>query len=267
MNLHTEIRAGFQEWINTPARKRSREHDYGCWWTLDGNPRAWPHWRVSWIEGTGELYACEESSHSDKFILIAVIAIEEDVERALANWTDVTPDLLALARAIRQGGIEQARTGAPQAKPKPTPRLEPEDFFADVNIGTCADGLADVVADPALESTAANVYRGQRPTDDSLGDNRVVVIEAGRSCPLFHVKRHSPTGFEWGYAGSGPADLSLSILADHFGERPQKFDGREYEACRSLRLYQEFKREVIAGLSRDDWTLTSDQIAAWVEKH
>jgi hypothetical protein len=260
MSLHTEIRAGFQAWANAPERKRSGEHDYGAWWTLDGNPRAWPHWRVSWIEDTGELYAvCEDGVHPDKFILIAVIATEKEVECALANWTDIAPNLPAL--------IEQARTGTPQAKPKPAPRLEPEDFFADVDIGTCADGLSDVVADPALESTAAKVYRGQRPTDDSLGNCVVVVIEAGIARPLFHVKRHSPTGFEWGYAGSGPADLSLSILADHFGEQPQKFDGREYEACRSLRLYQEFKREVIAGLSRDDWTRTSDQIAAWVEKH
>ena len=31
-----------------------------------------------------------------------------------------------------------------------------------------------------------------------------------------HVSLHSPTGFEWGYLGSGPADLALSLLADHF---------------------------------------------------
>lgn len=28
---------------------------------------------------------------------------------------------------------------------------------------------------------------------------------------------HSPTGFEWGYPGSGPADLALNILADVSG--------------------------------------------------
>ena len=27
------------------------------------------------------------------------------------------------------------------------------------------------------------------------------------------IVRHSPTGFEWGYGGSGPAELALNILA------------------------------------------------------
>lgn len=30
--------------------------------------------------------------------------------------------------------------------------------------------------------------------------------------PIHHVVRHSPSGMEWGYAGSGPADAALSIL-------------------------------------------------------
>ncbi len=33
--------------------------------------------------------------------------------------------------------------------------------------------------------------------------------------PLPHVDLHSKNGFECGYGGSGPADLALSILADH----------------------------------------------------
>lgn len=35
--------------------------------------------------------------------------------------------------------------------------------------------------------------------------------------PLTHYPYHS-TGLEFGYGGSGPADLALAILADHFGE-------------------------------------------------
>ena len=27
-----------------------------------------------------------------------------------------------------------------------------------------------------------------------------------------HIVRHSPTGMTWGYGGSGPADLALSLL-------------------------------------------------------
>ena len=31
---------------------------------------------------------------------------------------------------------------------------------------------------------------------------------------IFDVRDHSPTGFEWGYGGSGPAQLALSILQE-----------------------------------------------------
>ncbi len=37
--------------------------------------------------------------------------------------------------------------------------------------------------------------------------------------PLPHIVRHSPTGFNIGYAGSGPQDLSLSILTDLYSPK------------------------------------------------
>ena len=51
--------------------------------------------------------------------------------------------------------------------------------------------------------------------------------------PLRHVCRHSPDGFEWGYGGSGPADLARSILIDCLGEE------------RADRLYQDFKSKFV----------------------
>lgn len=42
----------------------------------------------------------------------------------------------------------------------------------------------------------------------------VVIGRDGVERSLRHVMRHSPTGFEWGYGGSGPADLALSICVD-----------------------------------------------------
>ena len=71
--------------------------------------------------------------------------------------------------------------------------------------------------------------------------------------PRFDLRNHSPTGFEWGYGGSGPAQLALAILADHFGDVPE---GDE----RALDLYEEFKWHVIGKLPRDEWTLTGDDI-------
>ena len=60
---------------------------------------------------------------------------------------------------------------------------------------------------------------------------------------------HSPTGYEWGYGGSGPAQLALAILADHLG------DGRQ-----ALAIYQQFKFSVVTGLPKCRWKLTSRDI-------
>ena len=49
---------------------------------------------------------------------------------------------------------------------------------------------------------------------------RDVALEDEDGCylgPLPHVARHSPTGFSWGYNGSGPADLAVSLLVDAVG--------------------------------------------------
>jgi uncharacterized protein DUF6166 len=102
------------------------------------------------------------------------------------------------------------------------------------------------------------VYKGERlPAVVPMGGG-VVVTTAVRITvdgePLnarFDLREHSPTGFEWGYEGSGPAQLALAILADHLAE-----DDR---ACE---LYQEFKRRIVARLPRGGWSLTSQQIEA-----
>jgi len=81
----------------------------------------------------------------------------------------------------------------------------------------------------------------------------VIVTVNGRPLnPRLDLYNHSPTGFEWGYCGSGPAQLALAILADHLA------DDRE-----ALNLYQRFKWAVVVGLPRRRWILTSliiDQI-------
>jgi hypothetical protein len=58
----------------------------------------------------------------------------------------------------------------------------------------------------------------------------------------------SPTSFDWGHNGAGPAQLALALLADHLGDDQ-----------RALRLHQDFKRHVVSAL-RDEWALTSDKI-------
>jgi hypothetical protein len=63
------------------------------------------------------------------------------------------------------------------------------------------------------------------------------------------LRNHSPDGFEWGYTGSGPAQLALALLADHLGD-----------SVKAIELYQEFKFSVVAGFSRDGWILTTRDI-------
>lgn len=78
----------------------------------------------------------------------------------------------------------------------------------------------------------------------------VLVTVNGRPLnPRLDLWNHSPSGFEWGYGGSGPAQLALALLADHLGDDRQALD-----------LYQRFKWAVIAELPRRNWTLTSRQI-------
>lgn len=70
--------------------------------------------------------------------------------------------------------------------------------------------------------------------------------------PLRHLVRHSPTGFEYGYHGSGPADLARSIVGDLLAEDdPAPSD------------YQAVKAAFIGTLDRDHpgpHELTEDQV-------
>lgn len=82
-----------------------------------------------------------------------------------------------------------------------------------------------------------------------------VTVDGRALDPRHDLRNHSPDGFEWGYGGSGPAQLALAMLADHFN------DGRK-----ALEIYQDFKFAVIAGLSGDEWTLTSREIEQALER-
>jgi hypothetical protein len=77
-----------------------------------------------------------------------------------------------------------------------------------------------------------------------------------RDLPLrLDVFSHSPSGFERGYLGSGPAQLALAILCDYLGE-PQL----------AVRFDQEFTEDIGARWKGDEWTLTEHEIAEWFNK-
>jgi len=96
------------------------------------------------------------------------------------------------------------------------------------------------------------VYRGTR---DDNGTARVTKqIDELAPVPLDmrnDIRNHSPTGPEWGYGGSGPAQLALALLVDVLGEH----DGE--------RLYQLYKRQVVAGFSHEGFAITAEAIEEW----
>lgn len=63
------------------------------------------------------------------------------------------------------------------------------------------------------------------------------------------LRVHSPTGFEFGFAGSGPAQLGLALLADALGDDE-----------RAMRNYQEFKFREVARWEGDRFAISAEDI-------
>ncbi len=96
-------------------------------------------------------------------------------------------------------------------------------------------------------------YEGTRRQD---GCRVVVWEEDGKGRELsrrLDLRQHSHTGFEWGYLGSGPAQLALALCADVLGDN-----------SRALQVYQAFKRRVVSALAGDSWSLTEEQIRSTI---
>lgn len=64
---------------------------------------------------------------------------------------------------------------------------------------------------------------------------------------------HSPTGFEWGYGGSGPAQLALALVSNVLGR------GKESDE-RAVRVHQAVKELLVARLPQKSWTMGEQEI-------
>ena len=92
------------------------------------------------------------------------------------------------------------------------------------------------------------VYEGMR-----TGEGCIVTVNGQPLDPRTDLCNHSPTGFEWAYGGSGPAQLSLALLADALGDDELAQDH-----------YQKFKRKIVAGFEAEGWILTQAEIRSWI---
>ena len=81
------------------------------------------------------------------------------------------------------------------------------------------------------------------------GSDGMAVVEGLRQAWVWH----SPTGFEWGYGGSGPADLALNILLAATADR-------DFAA----RHHQSFKWRFVATLPRSGGTIRAAAVLDWI---
>ncbi len=148
------------------------------------------------------------------------------------------------------------------------------------------------------ESNMADVvYHGRR----SMAGDRVVTVETNDGEPvgaLKHVVRHSPSGLNWGYKGSGPSDTARSLLlaalgdaaacpecqgsarvvyvADGDGYRAEPFNSARHSwtkrgwQCKCWDGYKDVPyidfADIVATWG-EEWRLTRSYICAWLRQH
>jgi hypothetical protein len=130
-------------------------------------------------------------------------------------------------------------------------------------------------------------YRGRRTAEDLA----VVLVDYGKgdTAPLRHHRKHSPAGFEWGYLGSGPAELARCLIIDHLGDRAwcaacegtgiqgpvrrhgDTLDPDQCWVCMGEStsfqpvVYQSLKFEVVANWG-DRWELRADELRSFLAR-
>lgn len=119
---------------------------------------------------------------------------------------------------------------------------------------------------PAEHTPEEHNPRGRTPGERQPPDNlprRKVVTNVPRT-----VVHHSPSGYEFGYGGSGPADLALNVLnlfappgAD--GLRPVRCY-RHAASRTAWQLHQLFKWKFIGPLPEEGGVIPGTLIRAWI---
>lgn len=110
------------------------------------------------------------------------------------------------------------------------------------------------VSQASSEATESRTYVGTRRPDAPLCRSYQVVADGSSLDPRLDLREHSSDGLAWGYAGSGPAQLALALLADALDDET------------ALEHYQRFKRLVVAELPDDGWRLSEADLREWLSE-
>jgi hypothetical protein len=152
----------------------------------------------------------------------------------------VGPALTALTEAV---GTEAASGDGASGKASsvfPAPALpRPHSSSGDSAQGDGASGRLRLVV-PFTDPDDIVLYRD---------------IDGTARASVTHVVRHSPTGIEWGYSGSGPADLARSVLVALTDE------------ATADQLYQAFKDQVVARVPFAGTVIKAADVRRWVAHH
>ena len=98
------------------------------------------------------------------------------------------------------------------------------------------------------------VYRGHREPTAPVGEECTATVDDRPLDHRYDLLSASPSGFEWSYHGSGPAQLAIALLAHALNDEV---------ACDH---YQRFKRDIVAELPEVGWTLHAADLDAWYEE-
>ena len=145
-------------------------------------------------------------------------------------------------------------------------RILKNEPWVSMGIGRVCAGYAGIEVPKTYKSrgirqTAKSIGKHGRSIGKAMGVYDLVLQRRPDGVPEVNIPHaivhHSPTGFEWGYGGSGPADLALNILSAMIGP----------EAAREGGLYQKFKWDFIAGLPHEGGTIKAVDIEAWLKEN
>ncbi len=118
--------------------------------------------------------------------------------------------------------------------------------------GDCTERHAEQVANYQPSEDADTRYLGYGGGDVALYRDagvKMIGLDPRTLC------RHSPTGLEWGYGGSGPADLALNALYQMTGSLATAF-----------RHYQAFKFRFVAGIDEEGGVIRRTEVDAWLQE-